>query len=554
MKNTANVLILFIIALLTWFDAQSLCKAQEISRPGKTAINLPMDDGVTLSTTVFLPGGKKKCPAVLVRTPYDKNAEEWMGKAFKMFGIAVILQDVRGRYQSEGSFYPFINERADGLATLRWIRSQPWSDGTVAGWGGSYVGFTQWAISDSLDFLTLLVTGARLYDFVYPGGLFSLQSAFEWGLRNAGQKPVTVPAEKIRAAEKMLPLGIADDSTTGDIGFVNDWLAHETFDTYWQKMDFRGITRAPLISMAGWYDIFLISQIEDFQALPDAAGSGRRLIIGPWYHGTPGEQNDYGGLKKTGKPSKIFIYVKNHLNGKKNKLTSPLKDAVYNLFIMERNEYIGSDVWPPEETTMVPYYIGPSGYLDMKPVDKNGYLSYEYSPADPYPSRGGTALGEGVGPARQNENVTRKDQLVFETTIIEDPLILLGPVTATLWLASDAATTDFIVGLQDVFPDGRIINIQEGGARVKPSKDQPEKTEISVWATGYQINPGHTLRVFISSSWFPRYNRNLNIEVPAFTAVEMTDANQKVYYGPGTPSSISLPVYSINQTKKRSLK
>lgn len=553
MKHTNNVLIL-LVSFITCFAICTSGKAQEINRPGKTVINLPMHDGVTLSTSLFLPGGKKKCPAVLVRTPYDKNAEEWMGKAFKMFGIAVILQDVRGRFQSEGSFYPFINERADGLTTLRWIRKQPWSDGTIAGWGGSYVGYTQWAISDSLDFLTLLVTGARLYDFVYPDRLFSLQSAFTWGLQNAGQKPITIPAEKLHAAEKMLPLGIADDSVAGDISFINDWIAHETFDSYWQKMDFRGITRAPLISMAGWYDIFLKSQIEDFQALPDTANTGRRMIIGPWCHGSPGEANDYGGLKKTGKPAKIFMYVKNQLKGKKNKLTSPLKDAVYNLFIMERNEYAGSDVWPPEETSMVPYYIGPSGYLDPKPVGSNGYLSYVYSPADPYPSHGGTALGDGIGPARQNENITRKDQLVFETKITGDPLILLGPVTATLWLSSDVISTDFIVGLQDVFPDGRIINIQEGGARFEPSKDQPEKTEISVWATGYQLNPGHSLRVFIASSWFPRYNRNLNLKAPASDATDMTDANQKVYYGSGTPSSINLPVYTISKTKKGSQK
>jgi putative CocE/NonD family hydrolase len=181
---------------------------------------------------------------------------------------------------------------------------------------------------------------------------------------------------------------------------------------------------------------------------------------------------------------------------------------------------------------------------------ENGSLSYVYSPADPYPSHGGTALGDGVGPARQNENITREDQLVFESRITGEPLILLGPVTATLWLSSDAPCTDFVVGLQDVFPDGRIINIQEGGARVEPDRDNPEKTIISVWATGYQLNAGHTLRVFIASSWFPRYNRNLNLCQPAGSATRMADARQKVYYGTGTPSSIDLPVYQIQKNKR----
>lgn len=550
MKKQVSVLVIAALAAALTIIPTPTCRAQELNRPGKTEVSIAMDDGILLSTSVFLPGGKKKCPVVLVRTPYDKNAEEWMGKAFKMFGIGVVIQDVRGKNQSGGEFYPFVNERADGLNTLQWIRQQPWSNGTIAGWGGSYVGYTQWAISDSLDFLTLLVTGARLYDFVYPDGLFSLQSAFIWGFQNASQKLTPLPAEKLRAGTKILPLSAADDSVAGDIPFINDWIAHEKFDAYWQKMDFRGMTKAPLISMAGWYDIFLKSQIADFQALSEIGNSNNRLVIGPWCHGSLGEPNEYGGLKKTGKPTKIFMYVKNHLKGKKSKLTAPLRNAPYNLFIMERNEYVGSDVWPPKETRTIPYYIGPSGYLQPEPFGENGSLSYVYSPADPYLSHGGTALGDGVGPARQNDNIHRKDQLVFESKVAGEPLILLGPVTATLWLSSDAPCTDFIVGLQDVFPDGRIINIQEGAARVETGRDNPEKTVISVWATGYQLNPGHTLRVFISSSWFPRYNRNLNLCQPAGNATRMADARQKVYYGTGTPSSIDLPVYQIQKNKR----
>jgi hypothetical protein len=173
-KFFASILFLFGIINLT--IAQSPAKSDTL-KPGKNEIKISMSDGVLLATDVYLPKKKGSHPVVLVRTPYAKYAEQWMGKAFGMFGIAVVVQDVRGKYSSGGEYYPFINERKDGLETLRWIREQRWCDGTVAGWGGSYVGFTQWAISDSLDFLTLLVTGASLYDFTYPDGLFSLQSA-----------------------------------------------------------------------------------------------------------------------------------------------------------------------------------------------------------------------------------------------------------------------------------------------------------------------------------------------------------------------------------------
>ncbi|MCX6224940.1 MAG: CocE/NonD family hydrolase [Bacteroidia bacterium] len=539
-----------LLSLISVLLFTSLAVSQEKDRKEEQAkgyqeISLPMTDGVLLGTAVFIPKTKKKCPAVLVRTPYGIDTEKWLGKAFGLFGIAVVIQDVRGKFKSGGEYYPFVNERADGLQTLRWIREQPWSNGIVAGWGASYVGYTQWAIADSLNFLSPLLTGARLYDFVYPDGLFSLQTAFTWGFLNASKDQNKITPEKLAAGIMVLPISVADDSTIRDIPFVNDWIAHETFDSYWQQMNFRGLAKAPVISAAGWYDIFLKTQIEDFQALEALGHNDNRLIIGPWCHGSQGEENKYGGVKKSGNPSKVFLYTKNFLKGKRNRLTSPFKDTKYNLFIMERNEYVGSDVWPPRETRITPYYIGPGNYLSSVKLRESGILQFTYNPADPYPSHGGTALGNGVGPARQNENTGRKDQVVFEMDVTEKPLILLGPISATLWLGSDAPCTDFMVGLQDVFPDGKIINIQEGGAHVKFDIEKPKETEISVWATGYQLNPGHKLRVFIASGWFPRFNRSLNNCQPGFTANDMVNARQKVYYGNDTPSSINLPNFEM---------
>jgi putative CocE/NonD family hydrolase len=540
MKKLKIILVIIVCVAGLAFIAYKFFKAE------KKEVMIQMNDGIQLNTTLFVPKGKGPFPTVLVRTPYSTYAEEWMGQAFNLFRIAVVLQDVRGKYKSEGEYYPFINERQDGLKTLKWIRDQPWSDGKVAGWGGSYVGYTQWAISDSLDFLTLLVTGANIYDFVYPDSLFSLQSAFVWGFQNASPNLNKLKEEDIKKSAMLLPLSSADDSTIKDIPFINDWILHEKYDSYWEKQNFRGKTTAPMITIAGWYDIFLKSQIADFQAL-EAMGEnpGQRMIIGPYAHGAFGEPNDFGGIEKTGDPKMIFKYVKNILKGKKGKLSAPLTDTKYNLFIMERNEYVGSDVWPPAETTITPFYIGAEGFLDTSMFGESGSLQYEYSPANPYPSHGGTALGAGVGQAKQNDNVTRKDQLVFEKEIENQPVILIGPVSASLWLSSTAPCTDFMVQLQDAFPDGKIINIQEGGTKVKFNNEIPQKTNISVWATGYQIDPGHKLRVVITSSWFPRYNRSLNNCEPAFAATEMKDATQKLYFGKDYPSCINLPVYKI---------
>lgn len=540
-----NILVFLLTVALTGTQACSQTHTNGL-KSGSNELFLLMNDGIRLSTTVFIPKGKGPFPVVLVRTPYSKQADQWMGKSFNLFKIAVVIQDVRGKYGSEGVFYPFINERADGLQTLRWIREQSWSNDKVAGWGGSYLGYTQWAISDSLDFSTLLLTGANLYDFVYPDSLFSLQTAYIWGTENASQNSNKIPKEKLKAGLLTLPVSAADDSAIADIGYFNDWVLHERYDEYWEKLNFRGIAKAPVLSMAGWYDIFLMSQIRDFETLPAKNDPRSRLVIGPWCHGKQGEANEYGGLKKTGKPTVIFAYVKDFLKGNRTRLQSPLHDSKYNLFIMERNEYVGSECWPPRETEITPWFLGPSGYLSTNPAGSEGFAEYPCSPADPYPSYGGTALGDNVGPARQNANLTRKDQAVFEAAILDEPMVLLGPVNATLWLSSTVATTEFFVCLQDVFPDGRIINIQEGGKKVTFSSTAPEKMEIPVWATGYQLNPGHKLRVVITSGWFPRFNRSLNTGEPAYSATRIQDAVQKIYYGLNTPSSINLPLYRMN--------
>jgi uncharacterized protein len=261
-----NLITVFLLAILSCQFCSTDARREDRSKDF-IQVSIPMADGTLLSTDVFIPGSRKKVPAILVRTPYKKEAERWLGKAFGFFNVAVVIQDVRGKYGSEGEFYPFLNERNDGFSTLRWIRDQPWSNGVVGGWGASYLGYTQWAISDSLDLMVPLLTGANIYDFVYPNGVFSLLSAFSWGVQNDSPGLNSVPAQKISDGMKVLPLSAADDSTIHDIRFLTDWMLHETEDEYWNKMNHRGISNAAVLSIAGWYDIFLMAQIRDFQAL-----------------------------------------------------------------------------------------------------------------------------------------------------------------------------------------------------------------------------------------------------------------------------------------------
>lgn len=525
------------------------CLAQTDKKPdrefNKTEINLPMKDGIKLATDIYLPEGKNdNLSAIIVRTPYGKDGSRAGAEEFVKNGIAVIVQDCRGKYKSEDEFYPFNDERADGLTTVNWIRKQPWSNGKVGGWGSSYVGYTQWAISDALDVFSPDLTTGNIYDLVYPDGLFSLQTAFNWGLAMAGKGLDPVAPDKQMAGMLILPLSVADDSTTRDLSYINHWLAHEKPDAYWKGMNFRGAKKAPVISAAGWYDRFLKAQIQDFQALSRNAKLDNRMIIGPWSHQPQPDDIKYGGREKTGNRSDaIRDYLISHLeNSHLTSLPAPFKDKKYNLFIMERNEYFGSDTWPPAETKTTPYYIGPANYIGPKRYREEGNLEYLYDPAHPYPSLGGTG---NLGAVEQKGNIDREDQVTFATETLGKPLILLGPVSASLWVSSSAPCTDFMVCLQDVFPDGKIYNIQQGGAEVQIDGKNPEKKEISVWATGYQLGIGHKLRVVITSSWFPRYNRSLNGCAPLLSAKEVMKARQKIYYGGATPSYINLPVIEI---------
>lgn len=500
--------------------------------------NIEMDDGITLSTRIFLPDIDQPCASVLIRTPYNKELEMWIDKKFLSHNIAIIIQDVRGKYKSAGTFYPFINERADGLSTLRWIRKQSWSNDTVGGWGVSYMGYTQSVIADSLNAAAPLFTSDDMYGFIYPDGIFSLHSAFLWGYANVTGKNMS--GGSVAQRLNQLPLSDAADS----IIFLLDWLKYEKEDAYWSELKFHGPVRSPVITIAGWYDIFLKSQVNSMLNISAEDNPQNRNIIGPWAHGLTGYKNDYGGEKQTGSYGQIaFNYMINALEGKAGSLSSPLKDTRFNLFVMEKNEYVGSDVWPPKETTTVPYFLQADYSLSVNTSANSKIFSYVYDPSDPYPSYGGTILGDSVGPALQNKNIKRIDQVNFESMALKKPLILLGPISASLWLSSGAPCSDFIVCLEDVFPDGKIINIQEGGSKVYFKGKKPQKQNISVWATGYQLNPGHKLRVTICSSWFPRFNRSLNTCDPIYNAKEIHKASQKIYTGGRTPSSINLPVY-----------
>ncbi|TFH02069.1 MAG: CocE/NonD family hydrolase, partial [Calditrichales bacterium] len=260
--------------------------------------------------------------------------------------------------------------------------------------------------------------------------------------------------------------------------------------------------------------------------------------------------NNYGGSEKKGnKVNWVAGFLNENLKDQSFDYKDPVyKNRTYNLFVMQRNEYFACDTWPPESVEFTPYYFGPDRYLSPDLPSAEGRIEFTYDPSEPFPNIGGTFLGINVGAAIQNDNLNRNDQLIFETKVLESELILLGPITASLYISSDVPSTDFFISLHDVMPNDTIINIQESGKKVEVLPGI-NKIDISVWATGYQLDPGHKLRVVITSALFPRFNRNLNSNEPIFSAREMRQAHQAVYYG-AHPSSVTLPILKLKDEQK----
>lgn len=515
----------------------------------KETLMINNGEDIGLSTDIYLPKTDGPFPCILIRTPYNKDISEGDAELFTNLGYAVVIQDTRGKYESEGDFYPFKYERQDGLATTDWIKTQAWSNGKIGGWGGSYGGYTQWAIADELDAMIPIVTSANMYDLTYPGGIFSLATSFNWGLVVHSRTTNKISSEEIKAAYSILPLSVADDSTYSQNDFTDDIIKHQYEDEYWGAMNHRSAETCPMYSIAGWYDIFLMGQINDFIEHSEQRHPDSRMIIGPYAHGSILIDTDFGDNADIYKyRDEALTFLASHLKEEEIASEESNNDMPYLLFIEHRNQWYNSQDWPPKETKATPYFLDSKGTINYQKIDGNQIAEYIYDPDSPYPSLGGTFLGSGVGPAFQNPNIERKDQLVFESAALDEELILLGPVDATIYVSTDAPSTDFFVSLQEVRADGKIVNIQEGGKTIytdENSKERIQCLDISLWATGYQINPGNKIRVTITSALFPRYNRNLNSGEAISIAVDSHIAHQKIYFGNKYPSHIILPILNL---------
>lgn len=506
---------------------------------------VPMRDGVRLATDVYLPENREEgeaLPTILMRTPYDKNALSSIALPYVLSRYAVVLQDMRGRFASEGIDMLFMNASTDGYDTIQWIASQEWCNGRIGTFGPSALGITQYfmhlAQPPALKTQAISVGTPDLYhDALYQGGAFREALVVGW-LEGIG-------------SEYWLPT----------------IYQQENFSSFWENVTLTNkyhLVKTPAVHQAGWYDCFLQGTINGFvgyqyESEPTAQEKSY-LVIGPWTHGRnfereqgevtfPSNSIDDYTLSLTNKLFKYYL---------KEKPVNFNDDHIFYYCMGPDYEGAIGNFWRTTNEWPVPvnyteYYLHTGNHLSPEePAENEEPESYFYDPQNPVPTIGGNNLKIPAGPYDQTSLEPRADVLTFTSETLTKNVEITGRIKAYLWVSSNCTDTDFTVKLTDVYPDGRSMLIQDGIIRAKyrNNDSQPEllvpgeivQVEVDLWSSSYIFNTGHKIRVAISSSNYPRFQANPNNGAAIFTNNETFVANNTIYHDQAHPSNILLPI------------
>jgi len=567
-------------------------------------VMVPMRDTVTLATDIYRPAEGGPFPVLITRLPYNKDLSQIifhpMWDVFRLVqaGYAVVIQDTRGRFASEGEFNAFFDEDSDGVDTFAWAASQPWSTGKVGTFGGSYLGYTQWQPAalapESLIAMAPAITMADLYDGMsYRGGAFELGLDLSWCLTVAPEELQRRVARGQASMTEMMAImgamGSLDElywrtpliempELQGAAPYYFDWLAHPSYDDYWSpratKEAYEHAT-VPALHITGWYDYFHGGTLANYRGMRQRGGSTlartqQHLIIGPWTHTiltgvfpgrTFGLMASVDAADVTGAQVRWFEHW---LKGIENGVEQGKR---VRLFVMGLDQWREEDDWPLPDTQYRPYYLHSAGRANSATGD--GLLSteapgdeaedrYLYDPHRPVPTVGGAALllidALNAGPLDQRAVETRDDVLCYTTPPLERPVEATGPVELVLFVSSSAPDTDFTGKLVDVYPDGRAEILADGilRARYRESLSTPVLMEpgriyelhIDLWATSNHFKAGHRIRLEVTSSNFPRWDRNSNTggTIAQESEKDFVPAVNRIHHDHSHPSHLLLPI------------
>jgi predicted acyl esterase len=556
-------LVLFWFLLVPALFANALADAPGLFEV--RTVNVKTSDGVRLVTDVYLPSEEDQFPVVLLRTPYGSKDKVWLGENLAVAGYAVVIQNVRGTNGSEGDFFPLVNEKRDGLETLEWILAQPWSNGRVGLWGSSYYGFGAFEIASTghTGVVSLFhVSGwSDPKPFMQHGGAFPLMAHLRWFYSYASGQPEpppeawdgifrTVPiSDFFQGAEAVSELVVADYD-------------YSVFTT-------------PIMHITGWYDYIYPNVLQTYDSIATKTSDPplQHLVVGPWAHNdvmngvTRVGDEDFGPSAKT---DRDWVLAQTMQWFDHTLALKPVDDDFWSakpvrIFVMGDNEWLEFEGWPPEDVEYQTWYIDcadkanslkGSGTLSLEKPSGVKYDFFDFDPNNPVPTTGGANSNffpENLGPKDQSSVEARQDVLVYTSLPMKEDFLMIGPIRTILYAATEAKDTDFTAKLVVVRPDGYARNIEDGiirGRYAHPTPDslpvfvpmQVFRFEIDLGATALRINKGDRLRLEISSSNFPKYDRNPNTGVDPFKAVEFKKARQTTFHYPDFPTCVVIPV------------
>jgi len=537
-----------------------------------------MCDGTKLETIVYRPCDKSRHHVVLTRTPYDHrdriNAPQ---KRYLEKGLIYIFQVCRGNGLSEGEFHPFVNEASDGNDTLNWIKEQSWFGGRIAMTGGSYSGLTQWLLAinapDELVAIATTVSCSNVHDKLFIGGAFFLQLHMHWGMTMIYRSRFgnhNIPEWDNTGLVKHLPLSEMDEAAgLGTLNFWRSWFDKNEDENYWEPYAINHHyenVKTPVYMTGGWYDFYTDGTLENFMGMRTRGGSENarkftRCVIGPWGHTGLMNPDVFGKNTTPDQTGKLLEDFRD------NMLFSPDADPLpeeppLRYFMMGKNEWRSSDEWPPVGVKETCYYLHSedcantrfgTGKLNIQKPAKEPEDTFIYDPRNPVQSRGGCFLGPGKnGCLDQRELEARSDILVYVSDILSEELEIAGKVTVKLFASTNSLDTDFTAKLVDIHPDGKSLNVCDGiirgryrHSKFKPELLEPDKIyefEIDCWNTAHCFLKGHRIGLDISSSNFPRFDRNPNTGSKIGFDDKMKLAHQIVYHSAEYPSCLVLPI------------
>jgi putative CocE/NonD family hydrolase len=538
-------------------------------------VGIELSDGVRLSGDLYRPPGSARVPVVVTRTPYDNSgaraAEE--GEFFARHGYAYLTVDSRGRYDSEGDFYPYRSEARDGDEVIAWAAAQPWSDGRVVTLGGSYLGFDQWlAAAESppaLRAMVVMVAPVDYYDSpAHTGGAFNLGGRLPWTTLVDARTNQNLMAHEWGEGLDHLPVATADGAIGRELETFRDWALHADRDDYWASYTVEGRWQevgVPVLHQGGWYDEFVRGTLRGYTGMrglevDESVRADQRLLIGPWTHGmSMGPQVgqvDFGEHSQLDHRELALRFFDHHLRE-----GPPPFEGRVRLYVMGESAWREFDDWPVPGARQSEWFLRAEGALSPEAPGEETPDRYRYDPGDPVPTTGGgtCCVYAGFypeimpwGPWDQREVESRPDVVVYSTPPLTEPLTVVGPVRARLFVATSASDTDFTAKLVDVHPDGTAINLADGILRLRyrNSTERPElatpgevyEIEIDLSGTANTFKAGHQVRLEIASSNFPWYDRNLNTGEHPAKGKRWQVADQTIFHDTTRPSRLVLPV------------